>query len=83
MNFEVSLLFEKRTDMLIEQTKTKPQETLELRTNKQMEYFLLNPSINLFEEGKKLIVVTSFQALTSVLIISIGNSSFLVTITGY
>ena len=33
------LLFKKRTDVLTEQTKTRPQETLEFKLNKQNETF--------------------------------------------
>ena len=32
--------------MLIEQTKTKPQETLEIEINKQRQTFSFNPPIN-------------------------------------
>ena len=38
-------------NMLIEQTRTKPQETFEFKMNKQMETFPFNPQINLSEEG--------------------------------
>ena len=43
---------EKHTDTSIEQTKTKPQETLEYKMNKQMENFSFNIPNNLVEEGK-------------------------------
>ena len=54
------LLIEKHTDTLIEQTKTKPQETLEFKLNNQMQTFLFNPPINLSEESKRLLSVTNF-----------------------
>ena len=38
--------------MLIEQTKTRPQETLKFVMNKQMQTFSFNPTINLVEEGE-------------------------------
>ena len=41
MNNKLLLLFKKHTDTLIEQTKTKPQETLEFKMNKQMQTFFL------------------------------------------
>ena len=41
MNNELLLLIEKHTDTLIEQTKTRPQETLEFKMNKQMQNFRL------------------------------------------
>ena len=37
--------------MLIEQTKTKPQQTLKYKMNEQMETFSFHPPINLSEEG--------------------------------
>ena len=39
MNEELLVLFEKHTDTLIEQTKTKTQETIELKLKKQMKTF--------------------------------------------
>ena len=39
MNIELLPLIEKHTDTLIEQTKTKPQETLEFEMKKQMQTF--------------------------------------------
>ena len=41
MNNKLLFLIKKHTDTLIEQTKTKPQETLEFKMNKQMQIFLL------------------------------------------
>ena len=52
MNNELLLLFEKHTDTLIDQTKTKPQETIEFKMNNQMETVSFNLPINYFEEGK-------------------------------
>ena len=58
MNNELLLLIKKHTDTLIEQTKTKPQETLEFKKNKQMQTFSFNPSIKLLEEQKWLLSVS-------------------------
>ena len=55
-----------QTDRLNQQTKTKPQETLEFKMNKQMETFSSNHTINLPEEGKRLLAVISFEATNSV-----------------
>ena len=52
MNNELLLSIKQHTDVFIEQTRTKPQETLEFKLKKQMETFSLNPPIILFEEGK-------------------------------
>ena len=49
MNNELLLLIKKHTDTLLEQTRTKPQETLEFRMNKQKQTFLFNPPIILVE----------------------------------
>ena len=46
------LLIKKHTDTLTEQTKTKPQETLEFKMDKQTQTFSFNPPINLIEEDK-------------------------------
>ena len=42
MNNELLRSIRKHTDTLIEQTQTKPRETLELKMNKQMQNFRLN-----------------------------------------
>ena len=70
------LLFsiKKFTDTLIEQTKTKPQQTLEFKKNKQVETFSFNPPIKLVEEGKWLLAVTSFEATSFFYIIDENNS---------
>ena len=52
MKNDLVLSIKKHTDMLIEQTKTKPQETLEFKMIKQMQIFSFNPPIYLVEEGK-------------------------------
>ena len=73
----------KDTDTLIEETKTKPQESLEFKMNKQMQIFPFNPPINLAEEGKWLSGVTSFKCTNSVFNITIENKSFSITILGH
>ena len=56
MNEDLLLLIKKRADVLIEQTMTKPPETLEFLLNKQMETFSFSPpcpwrSPNFLEDG--------------------------------
>ena len=80
MNNELLLLIKKHTDTLIEQTKTKPQETLEFKMNKQNQTFSFNPSINLLEEGKWLLAVSSFECTNSVFNITNENNSFSIII---
>ena len=80
MNNELLLLIKKRTDTLIQQTKTRSQETLEFKMNKQMETFSFNIPINLIEEGKWLLGVTSFECTNSVFNITNENNSFSITI---
>ena len=47
MNNELLLLLKKHTDTLIEQTRTRPQQTLDFKMNKQVQSFSFNPPINL------------------------------------
>ena len=83
MNIELLLLIKKHTDILIQQTKTKPQETLEFKSNKQMQTFSINPPINLVEEGKWLFAVSSFGCTNSVCNITHENNSFSIIIRGH
>ena len=83
MNNELLLLIKKHTDTLIEQTRTKPQETLEFKMNKQMQTFSFNPPINLIEEDKWLIAVSSFECINSVFNITDDNNSFSIIIPGH
>ena len=68
MNNELLLLIERYTDTLIEQTKTKPQETLEIKMNKQLETFSFSSPKKLVEEGTWLLGLTFFEAPTLFLI---------------
>ena len=83
MNNEPLLLIKKHTDTVIEQTKTKPQETLEFKMNKQMQTFSFNPPINLLEEGKWLLAVSSFECKNSVFNTTNENNSFSIIIPGH
>ena len=77
------LLIKIHTDTLIEQTRTKPQETLEFETNKQMQTFSFNPPMKLVEEGKWLLAVSSFECTNSVFKITNENNSFSIIIQGH
>ena len=77
------LLIKKHKDTLIQQTKTKPQETLEFKMNKQMQTFSFPPPINLIEEGKRLLALSSFECTSSVSNITNKNNSFSITIPGH
>ena len=68
---------------MIEQTKTKPQETLEFKMNKQRQTFSFNPPINLIEEGKWLMAVSSLECTNSVFNITNENNSFSIIIPGH
>ena len=83
MNNELLLLIKKHTDTLIEQTKTKPQETLEFKMNKQMQTFSFSPPMNLIEECKWLLAVSSFECTNSVFNITNEKNSFLITMPGH
>ena len=65
---------------MIKQTKTRPQETLEFKMNKQMQTFSFNPPINLLEQGKWLLGVTLFECTISVFKITDENNSFSITV---
>ena len=80
---ELLLLIKKHTDTLIEQTKTKPQETLEFKMNKQTQTFSFNPPINLIEEDKWLLAVSSFECTNSVFNTTDENNSFSIFIPGH
>ena len=77
------LLIKKHTDTLIQQTKTKPKETLELKMNQQMQTLSFSPPLNLIEEGKWLLAVTSFEATNSVFNITHENNTFSIIIPGH
>ena len=64
----------------MKQTITRPQETLEYKMNKQMQIFSFNPPINLLEQDKKLLAVSSFECTNSVFDITTENYSFSMTI---
>ena len=83
MNNELLLLIKKHTDTLIQQTKTKPQQTLEFKMNKQRQTFSFNPPINLVEEGKWFMAVSLFDCTNSVYNITNENNSFSIIIPGH
>ena len=79
VNNEVLLSNKKHTNTLLEQTKTKHQETHEFKLNKQKETFSFSPPINNSEEGKWPLAVTSFETTNSGFKITDENSSFSIT----
>ena len=83
MNNELLLLVKKHTDTLIEQTKTKPQETLEFKMNKQKQTFSFNPPIILLDEGKWLMAVSLFECTNFVFNITDDNNSFSIIIPAH
>ena len=83
MNNELLLLFKKHTDTLTEQTKTKPQKTLEFNLKKQMQTFSFSPPINLVEEAKWLLAVSSLECTNSVFNITYENNSFSIILPGH
>ena len=68
---------------MIQQTKTKPQETLDFKMNKQRQTFLFSPPINLVEEGKWLLGVTLFECTNFLFNITNENNLFSITIPGH
>ena len=80
---DLLLLIKKHTDTLIEHTKTKPQETLEFKMNKQRQTFPFNPPSNSVEEGNWLLAVSSFECTNSAFNITNENNSFSIIIPGH
>ena len=68
---------------MIEQTKTRPQETLDFKMNKQKQTFSFSPSINLFEEGKWVLGVSSLEWTKSFFNKTNENNSFSITLPGH
>ena len=64
------------------QKRSRPQETLEFKMDKQMETSPFHPAIDLSSE-KCLLAVTSFEAANSVFNITNENNSFSITIPGH
>ena len=77
------LLIKKHIHTLIEQAKTKPQETIEFEMNTQMQTFSFNPPMNLTEEEKWLLALTNFGATNSVFNITDENNSLSLSIPGH
>ena len=77
------LLIKKHTDTLIQQTNTRLQETLEIKIKKRMQTFSFNPPINLIEEDKWLLGVSSFECTNSVFNITNEDNSFSIIIAGH
>ena len=74
MNNIIILLTKKHTDTLIEQTRTRPQETLEYKMKKQLQTISNKPLINLVGECNWLLGVTSFECKKVVFVISLTKT---------
>ena len=70
------LLIEKHSDTVIDQPKTKPQETCEFKMKQLIRTFSFNLPINLSEEGKWLLAVAIFNATEYFFNIIDENHSF-------
>ena len=68
---------------MIMQTRSCPQENLEVKMNKQMQTFSFSPSINVFEESKSLLAVSSLKCTISVFNITNETKSFSITILSH
>ena len=66
INNGLLLLNKKHAETLIEQTKRKPQETVENNLNNQTQTFFFPPPIKYSEEGKCLLAVPCFEVTISV-----------------
>ena len=83
MNNELLLLFKKHTDILIQQTQTRLEKTLEFAMSRQMQTFFFNPPINLVEECIWPSSVSSFSVTNSVFNITCQNERFSISIPGH
>ena len=83
MNNALLLLIKKHTDTLIMHSRSPPQETLEIKMNKQVQTFSFSPPKNLIEEGIWLLAVSLFGCTISVFILTRENNSFSITIPGH
>ena len=68
---------------MTEQTKTRPQETLEFIMHKQTQNFSFSPPVILFEEGKWFLGVSSFERKNSIFRITNENNSFSFIVFGH
>ena len=83
MNNELLVLIKKHTDTMIEQTKTKPKETVEFKMILSKQTSSFNPPIILVEEGKWLLRLRSLECTNSVFNITNENNSFSTIISGH
>ena len=83
MNNDLLLLIKNHSDVLIEQTRSRPQETLQFKLNTQMGTFSFSTPLNLSEGRKWFLAITSFEATKSVFIITNKNKRFLFSTPGY
>ena len=74
---------EKHTDVFIEQTRKRPQQTLDNIFNTKMEKFSISTPLNFSDEGNWLLAVTSFEAKNSAFNITNKNNSFSITLPGH
>ena len=68
---------------MIEQTKARPQETLEFKMNKQRQTYLFSHRNYLLKQGKWLLAVSSFECTNSVFKTNKENNSFSITIPSH
>ena len=68
---------------MIEQTKAKPQATLDFKMNNQLDNFSFSPPESLCEGGKRLLAITLLQATNSIFNITDENNSFSFTIPSH
>ena len=76
MSNTLLFLFKEHTDTHIEQRKTKTQENLKLKLNRQLNNFSYCPPSNLTEQGKRLFAMTSFEATNAVFNTTDENNTF-------
>ena len=68
---------------MIEQTTTKPEETLQFEMIRSKQTFSFNPPINLVEQDKWFLGVISLECTNSVFKITDENNSFSIIVPGH
>ena len=77
MNYELLLSIKNiQKRLLNKQKQNQRKHSIDFKISKKMETFPRSPPINLPQEGKWLLAVTSFEATNSVLNVTDENNSF-------
>ena len=71
------------TNTLIEQTRSRPQEVLEVKLNMQMDKFPVSLPLNFYEEGSWLSALKRFEVTNTIFKTTDVNKTFSISTLGY